>query len=203
MSKLLDFKHKKVIVFDLDGTIVDLDVNWTHLKNLLSKKFSTIYSESCEFSSISRCLSEIVKRNDDDTLIDFIDIVREHELKDLENSEILRETVFFINNPGLFGVLDGTKLAVFSLNTRKAIKEALKLANITDQIDYIIGREDVRKWKPNPSGLLKIQKHYNVKKEEMIYFGDLKKDLITGENAGIDAFLIDEIIKLVKKRRRK
>ena len=40
--------------------------------------------------------------------------------------------------------------------------------------------------------------HYRVNKEDMIYFGDLEKDLATGANAGIEAHYIDALINLVK-----
>lgn len=92
------------------------------------------------------------------------------------------------------------EFAILSLNTRSTIIRALELANIYDKIDLIIGREDVRKWKPNPEGLLKIQEYFKMKKEEMIYFGNLEKDVLTGKNAGIEAYLIDELIELVKKK---
>jgi pyrophosphatase PpaX len=92
-------------------------------------------------------------------------------------------------------------LAILSLNTRETIISSLKLTKIYNKFDIIVGREDVRKWKPNPEGLLKIQKHYNARREEMIYFGDLRKDVLTGNNAGIDAFYINELISLVHKKK--
>ena len=39
---------KKVIVFDLDGTIVSLQVNWNQLKKLLEDKYFKIYKEHVE-----------------------------------------------------------------------------------------------------------------------------------------------------------
>ena len=109
--------------------------------------------------------------------------------------------IFFIKNKDFFGVKNDAKFAILSLNTRDPIIQALELANIRDNIELIIGREDVRKWKPAPEGLIKIQNHFKIKKEEMVYFGDLENDLLTGENAGIDAYLIDDLINLVNKKK--
>ena len=78
---------------------------------------------------------------------------------------------------------------------------ALKLAKVDGLFDYIVGREDVKKWKPDPEGLLKIQDHYKLEKEQMVYIGDLPKDVQTGMNAGVDAYLITEIIELVNNKR--
>ena len=195
------FKDKRVIVFDLAGTIVRLSVEWISLKNKLMNEYLRIYDESCSFESVSACLSKIVERNDNHVLESFIDIIRQYELEKIHETQPIEETVFFINNKELFGVKKNTKLAILSLNTRKTIISSLKLAKIYNKFEIIVGREDVRKWKPNPEGLLKIQNHYNVRSEEMIYFGDLRKDVLTGNNAGIDAFYINDLITLVNKKR--
>ncbi len=198
---MISFKSKKVIVFDLDGTIVDLAVDWQHIKNILSERYSKIYGETCEFKHISACLEYVVEKKDERELKNFFKILEDYEMKDINKSKEIKETIFFINNLKLFEVPKDTKLAIFSLNTRKAIISSLKLAKIFDKFDYIIGREDMRKWKPNPDGLLKIKKYFGVENKDMIYFGDLKKDLQTGKNAGIDSYLINELIKMVKKKR--
>jgi phosphoglycolate phosphatase len=192
-------RNKRVIVFDLDGTVVRLAVDWDSLKHLLSEKYSEIYGEYCSFSSVSECLRTIVDKNDNATLEDFFKIILQYELENIENTQPIREIIFFINNLELFGVNNSSKLAILSLNMRDTIKKALGIANLEEKFDFILGREDVKHWKPNPAGLLKIKDNFNVKKEEIIFFGDKKKDLLTGKNSGIDAFWIDDLIKLVKK----
>ena len=59
----------------------------------------------------------------------------------------------------------------------------------------------MRRWKPAPDGLFKIQEHYKVLKNEIIYFGDLENDILTGKNAGIEAYLINDLIELVRKKK--
>jgi len=198
---MISFKNKKVIILDLDGTIVDLAADWHNLKQILSDRYTNIYGESCEFKHISACLDYIVEKEDEEELKNFFKIIEEYEMRNIDENKEIRETIFFINNLELFGVPKDIKLAIFSLNTRKTIINSLTLAKIFKKFDYIIGREDIRKWKPNPDGLLRIRDHYGIKKNEMIYFGDLQKDLKTGKNAGIESYLIDEIINLVHKKR--
>ena len=199
---MISFKGKKVIVFDLDGTIVDLTVDWQQIKRILSERYSKIYEEDCEFEHISACLDHVVEKKDENELENFFKILEDYEMKNINDNKEIDESIFFINNLKLFEIPEDTKLAIFSLNTRKAIISSLNLAKIFDKFDYIIGREDIRKWKPNPDGLLKIKKYFGVKNEDMVYFGDLQKDLQTGKNAGIDSYLISEIIKIVEKKRR-
>jgi HAD superfamily hydrolase (TIGR01549 family) len=161
-----------------------------------------LYDEKCSFKSISACLSKIVEKGDEKVLENFIDIIKQYELQNIEDTQPIEDIVFFINNTELFEGKEDIKMAILSLNTRDTIIESLKIANINSKIDLIIGREDVRKWKPDPEGLLKIQDYFNINKEDMIYFGDLEKDILTGKIAGIEAYLIDDLIQLVKKMKK-
>lgn len=198
-QKLVTFKNKKVIVFDLDGTIVRLAADWHSLKKILTERYTQYYQENCTFKSMSACLSKIVERGDEEELLNYFEIIRKYELEKITQNEPIDETIYFINNKEQFGVIKDAKFAVFSLNTRQTVIESLKRANISEKIDLIIGREDVRKWKPEPEGLIKIKEYFNVSIKEMIYFGDLDKDILTGLNAGMDVYYIDEIINLVKR----
>jgi len=163
--------------------------------------YKKIYNENCSFDSVSACLSNIVEKSDFDILENFFDIIRQYEVDNIEENKLIEETIFFLNNLELFGIKNTTKFAILSLNTRVTIIESLKLANVLDKFNFFIGREDLRKWKPDPEGIYKIQDHFGIKKEEMIYFGDLKKDLLTGNNAGIEAYFIDDLIRLVNKKK--
>ena len=195
-------KDKRVIVFDLDGTIVRLTADWMSLKEHLVFIYQKIYKEKCDFKSISACLSKIVEKGDEKVLKNFFDIIRDYELENIKGNQPIEETIFFINNKELFGGNKDAKIAILSLNTRDTIIKSLELANILNKIDLILGREDIRKWKPDPEGLLKIQEYFKIKKEEMIYFGDLEKDIFTGENAGVEAYLIDDLIQLVNRTKK-
>jgi phosphoglycolate phosphatase len=199
MTTQISFKDKEVIVFDLDGTIVNLSADWKILRDILLERFRKQFNEDCNAKRISTCISEVVQKGDEEILWEFFEIIREFELTSLKDAHPIEETVYFINNKKLFGIKEKVKFAILSLNTRNTIIKALELANIGDKIEYIIGREDVRKWKPAPDGLLKIQKYFKVKKQAMVFFGDLENDIITGKNAGIQAYYIDELVKLVNK----
>jgi len=194
-------KSKKLIVFDLDGTIVKLVADWHSLLKALNTRYSKKYKEKGYFNSMSGLLNEIVARGDEDELQHNFSIIQQYELEKITKNEPIKEIIYFINNKGLFGVNSAVKLAVFSLNTRATIIKSLQLAGVVEKFEFFIGREDVRAWKPNPEGLLIIQDHFQVLSEDMIYFGDLKKDLLAGANAGVESHFISDLISLVKKIR--
>ena len=49
MLDLALLQDKKVIVFDLDGTIVKLTADWPTLKKILKDRYIKLYGDSCEF----------------------------------------------------------------------------------------------------------------------------------------------------------
>ncbi|HUW90308.1 MAG TPA: HAD-IA family hydrolase [Candidatus Nanopelagicaceae bacterium] len=193
------FTGKKVIVFDLDGTIVRLAADWHSLLKALTSRFTEKYREIINYSSMSAILSRIVEKGDEEELQLNFNLIQQYELENITRNEPIKETLFFINNKELFGVFHNAKLAVFSLNTRSTILKSLEMAGILDEIEFFVGREDVRKWKPEPAGLLKILGHFKVNTEEMIYFGDLEVDLLAGANAGVESYHIDTLINHVRK----
>ena len=192
------FRGKKVIIFDLDGTIVKLFAPWHALKDVLSQRYSKRHEEKCDFKSVSACLGEVVKNGDELELLENFEIIRKYELENIKKTELIDEVVYFIKNKEKFKVDSDVVLTVFSLNTRRTIMESLDIAGISDKIAFIIGREDVRKWKPNPEGLFRIKENFNVSTEQMIFFGDMEKDMDAGKAAGVDSFYIDRLIKMVE-----
>jgi len=195
-------KSKKLIVFDLDGTIVKLVADWHSLLKALNTRYSKMFKERGHFNSMSGLLNEIVARGDEEELQHNFSIIQQYELEKITKNEPIKDIIYFINNKELFGVNSAVKLAVFSLNTKATIIKSLQLAGVVKKFEFFIGREDVRTWKPEPEGLLKIRDHFQVLSKDMIYFGDLKKDLLAGANAGVESYFISDLKKLVKKVRK-
>jgi len=194
-------KNKKVIVFDLDGTIVRLTADWHSLRQAVNARYNEKYKEKSYFHSMSNLLSDLVTRGDEEELHHIFSIIQKYENENIAKNEPIEDVIYFINNKELFGVNSAVKLAVFSLNTTSTIIKSLQIAGILNKFEICIGREEVRAWKPHPEGLLKIREHFQVLKEEMIYFGDLKMDLLAGENAGVESYIIDDLINFIKKGR--
>jgi len=192
------FPEKKVIVFDLDGTIVRLVADWHSLRKALNARFTVKNRKTPKFKSMSAILSKIVEIGDEEELQLNFNLIRQYELEKITSNEPIKETIYFINNKELFGVSPQAKLAVFSLNTRPTILKSLEMAGIIDKFEFFVGREDVRKWKPEPDGLLKILDYFKVNAKEMIYFGDVEKDLLAGASAGVESYYIDTLINHVR-----
>ncbi|MHA1508849.1 MAG: HAD family hydrolase, partial [Promethearchaeota archaeon] len=185
------FTDKKVIVFDLDGTIVRLAADWHSLRKALITRFTEKNRETINLKSMSAILSRIVEMDDEEELQLNFNLIQQYELENITRNEPIKEIIYFINNKEFFGVSPNAKLAVFSLNTRSTILKSLKMAGILNEFVFFVGREDVRKWKPEPDGLLKILDYFKVNAKEMIFFGDSEIDILAGASAGVESHYID------------
>lgn len=191
--------NKKVIVFDLDGTIVRLAADWHSLLETLNARYFEKYKKERRFHRMTDLLDDIVSRGDEEELQYNFSIIQQYELKNITRNEPIKDVISFIKNQESFGANQTARFAIFSLNTKATISRSLELSGIANKFEFNIGREDVRAWKPEPDGLLKIRDYFQVSSKEMIYFGDLEIDLLAGENAGVDSYLIDDLIKYIKK----
>ncbi|MHA2287312.1 MAG: HAD family hydrolase [Promethearchaeota archaeon] len=198
IKDVFSLESKKVIVFDLDGTVVRLSADWYSLLKALNARYRKKYKTKVQFNRVSALLNEIVAKRDEEELKQNFSIIQRYELENITKTELIEDVIYFIDNLDLFEVNTRAKLAIFSLNTRATIIKSLQIAGVLDEFALIVGRDDVRAWKPEPEGLLKIKDHFQVQKEDMIYFGDLTLDLLAGENAGIQVHIIDELINYIQ-----
>ena len=80
----------------------------------------------------------------------------------------------------------GAKVAIISSKYRYRIEEALCKFDISELVDYIVGTEDVKEYKPSPEGLFVAISHFGVQPKEVLYVGDTVIDAQAAQNAGTD-----------------
>jgi HAD superfamily hydrolase (TIGR01509 family) len=178
----------KLVIFDLDGVLVDLKVNWEALKNDLKKYFSKNYGVVAELNPMDNKLDEILKKLDESARRDAYKIIESHELEKIENLEPIKKAIQLAKK----FKKDGKKLAIFSLNTKKTVERSIELIGLKGYFDFIVAKEDVLKHKPNPEGLEKIVKASNLDKKDIVFIGDNQKDIETGKMAHINTILISD-----------
>jgi len=177
------FRQYELVIFDFDGTIADLDVDWAALKKELSEHYGV------DIGQISGRLDAFIDSLPDDDRRAAHKIVERHEMENISNAKPIAKTIKIIAGLG------GRRLAVFTTNTKAAIEKALNLLGIYDRFEMIVCKEDVRKHKPDPEGLLRILKATGVPAERAVYIGDRQKDADAGEAAGIRTVLVSDLEK--------
>jgi phosphoglycolate phosphatase len=177
------FEDKAVIVFDLDGTLVDLSLDWGVIGKRLLDSFPGTGIKSDE-ERTSVITERIAKKLGNVQKKAAYRMVREFE-RGCSITSIDR-------NIALARELKkkGKKLAIFSGNCHETIEECLRKAGIGAMFDFIVGKEDVERHKPHPEGLLKIMSHFGAPKENVAFVGNEDDDAEAGKSAGVDFLFV-------------
>ncbi len=201
------FKDKKVIIFDLDGTLIDSVGIWNAVDEKLIRE---IGGGPVNGTNIQKQRDDALKRfsKSIDPYLDYCGFLRETYHSGLPGEEIkkiryeiantyLEETVDF--KPGAEKLLcylkeKGFVLAVATTTTRANVatyttknKNMMAKVNFNDTFSIILTREDVKEAKPHPEVHRKIMKELGVTPAECIVVEDSLIGVEAAVRAGIDA----------------
>ena len=85
----------------------------------------------------------------------------------------------------------GYKMAVVTNKGTEMAYYVLKILKIDHLIDFVIGSNDVVRFKPHQEGIEKAIAKYNVSKDKVLYVGDNDIDYMTANNADVDCMICD------------
>lgn len=180
----------KLLVFDFDGTIVDLQCNWERLKEKLHLFCRDRYGLNIDFSSLNKGIMEIIPKLHKEQQKRVYSVIGQYELKGVNKATPILPTIDFIKK------YKHKKKAILSTNTRKAIMAVLKKVRIKSYFNLIIGKEDVRNHKPHPEGLRFIMSFFKIRPQETIFIGDKDIDFKAGKAARVLTCGVKEIATL-------
>lgn len=162
------------IVYDLDGTLVRLRVDWDAVTDDVVARY-----EAAGLTADERDLWELLHRAPEHGLGDVVEeTIASHEREGARRSErlpIADELAGF----------DGPA-AVCSLNAEDACRIALETHGLDDAVDSVIGRDTVSKLKPEPEPLLAAVEGIGVSPSAALFVGDSDSDRVAAERAGLD-----------------
>ncbi|MFC7202095.1 HAD family hydrolase [Haloferax namakaokahaiae] len=168
-----DLSEFDAIVYDLDGTLVDLRVDWD---GAMAEMASALQDAGVDTRSMGVWsmvdhashvgLGERVER-----ILDGYERAGALKSKCLPAVDVLQS--------------DGVSSGVCSLNSEGACWTALDVHDLDDHVDAVVGRDTVAARKPDPEPLLATLDRMGVGTESAVFVGDSYRDELTARRAGV------------------
>ncbi len=192
----MKFINKKVIIFDLDGTLIDsspdlaLAINYM-LKRLERETFTTdtihYWVGNGAEMLVKRALSgqREIDENLDSTLVT-------QALKiflDFYGKNLSIKTVTYPNVLKTLQQLKeyGYRLAIVTNKPVDFVKPILKALSLEELFELYLGGNSLQERKPHPMPLLHVCETFNVTVEECIMVGDSKNDILSARACNMES----------------
>jgi HAD superfamily hydrolase (TIGR01509 family) len=87
--------------------------------------------------------------------------------------------------PGIFEALRQAqakqwRVGVFTGKSRRSATFALNDLGLADEVDYLIGGDEVTKPKPDPEGIQRSAQHFGLESTQLLFVGDSPGDIVAG-----------------------
>ena len=171
------------VVFDLDGTLVDLPVDWSAVRRDLNAFWATLGLDHGE-TGVREGLNRVEALGVPDALCRSFEIIRAFEGKAVWQAHPHQEMV----DTARACIARGQRLAVFSSNMTETAREALSLLDLLEEVGPVIGGDQVSLRKPNPEGLRRILSQWNLGAAEVAYVADGDHEAALAAQIGVDFF---------------
>ncbi|MFB6353102.1 MAG: HAD-IA family hydrolase [Halobacteriales archaeon] len=161
------------VAFDLDGTLVDLAVDWTAVHDEIEARFGADLDKAVDAYSENELFDLAVDRGFYDELLGLLEA---HELPGAAEGVGLAalEALDRLSVP----------VGVCTANASRAAERALDRFGVAGSVDAVVGRETVRPGKPEPAPLVETFDRLGVDPGNAVYVGDQPGDAEAAAAAG-------------------
>ena len=161
------------VVYDLDGTLVRLDVDWAAVEREVGAVLLDAGVDPDDHDTW-----ELLTAAEEAGVGDEVhDLIADHELGGAETGPLLATA----DELPL-----GVPVGVCSLNAEVACRRALDRHDLSDWVAVVAGRDSVPARKPDPRALEWVADELGVDVADVLFVGDSASDEETAERAGAD-----------------
>ncbi len=193
------FTTSEAILFDLDGTLFDLNVNWgqikEHFKVYTKQKFNACLPSNRFYANF-----KFIERNYGlDELIYYMEYLKAQEI---DTAKKLIPTPRWLANTGIHQIKNlipkNTIFGIISSNFHDTVKIIIRNHKMENLFSIILGRDDVENAKPSPEGISKVVNRFKLHPNQVLYIGDVMSDKTAALEAGVH-FIYEQDLKLLLK----
>jgi phosphoglycolate phosphatase len=176
----------RLLVFDLDGTLVDSKQDLALSVNAMRQELNLAPLPLDQIASyVGHGVNLLVRRalgtcatdeNIEKGLAFFLQYYRQH---------MLDNTAPYPGVPEALEALRTHKLAVLTNKPVNFSREMLMRLGFAPYFAFVYGGNSFAQKKPDPMGLHKLMEDLNVPADETLMVGDSDTDVLTGRNAGV------------------
>ena len=169
----------ETVVFDLDGTLVRLVVDWDAAARSVAEALSERGVEPpTDLWAMLETANETGHRDAVET------VLAQYEREGARISERL---------PAADTIPDGAVgVGVCSLNSEDACRIALERHDLLETVATVVGRDTVATEKPNPEPLLETIRRLEGEPERTLFIGDSRRDEVTADRAGTEFVYVSD-----------
>lgn len=171
-------KKNRLIIFDLDGVLIDSLKNMKFALSKTSKKLSLELDFEIYKKYLGLPFDEIMKKMKIQNKIKIIK--KNYEYFSEQNLDTIKIKQNLIKE-----LKKLKKEYILTVFTSKNKKRTLKILKKYRLFDYIVTSDDVKKGKPNPEGVIKILSKFRINHENCLYIGDSTYDLDAANSAKV------------------
>jgi HAD superfamily hydrolase (TIGR01549 family) len=175
----------KTVVFDLDGTLLDVREGFYWQFQELTRIFDGApIAKEMIAASAHGTTENIVRSLVRNTKVPFDDILRKHHAIRLESYD--RYLRLYEGVDELLPILKRMGVQVAALTSgNSATITCLDRTGIRGHFDVVVTADHIENPKPHPEGLYLIADKLGIEMEEIIVVGDTVVDILVGKNAGV------------------
>jgi len=173
----------RVILFDLDGTLIDSTEAILEGFRVVFEKFGKTPANDDEVKKLIGLPLDIMFENlgIKEGVWDYVNAYKEHYRKISKQKTILLPNA----KEAILKAKEFARLGIVTTKTGLYSKELLEHFGVMKYFEVLIGREHVENPKPHPEPILKALHQMNANKEAAWMIGDTCLDMVSAKEAGI------------------
>jgi phosphoglycolate phosphatase-like HAD superfamily hydrolase len=191
----MSFLDKKYLVFDFDGTIDQLIIDWSNSRKEMMMVLKDIVGDQSlgDFGNSYDFQIEMIKEFGDEVSDRLIELSKNYERENYSSHRPNINAVNFIKDNQ-----DKYKFFLWTSNHIETIAPVLKELGLNQSFQTIVSRDSVKLPKPDADGFSQIFIP-GTNKDDYLMIGDTTNDSFAAENSGIDYLDIDDFEKEITK----